>query len=269
MATLADDLLRLVQGTDGRACTTWTRLHNFFFANRSSRYVYLSKKFQTTPRGDLSISAYAGRLQSITDDLANIGYPVADPDLMTHLLAGLGKKFKLPSALIQHSNPFPSFENACSRLLLAEASLAEEERDEGAQVLVVHGPSQDRGQGGVGRDGGQHSGGNRGGGQHSGGDCGQYGRGARGSAPHVGYPSGVSPNYRAGVLGPRPGAPSQAYSAIHYGGTPHPSFSSSAPPYSFDHATMLHQAMSNSNTSYSQQPPEWFMDSGATSHVTV
>jgi hypothetical protein len=100
MATLADDLLRLVQGTDGRTCTTWTRLHNFFFANRSSRYVYLSKKFRTTPRGDLSISAYAGRLQSIADDLANIGYPVADPDLTMQLLAGLRPDLEHRPALV-------------------------------------------------------------------------------------------------------------------------------------------------------------------------
>ncbi|KAK1667265.1 hypothetical protein QYE76_055424 [Lolium multiflorum] len=50
---------------------------------------------------------------------------------------------------------------------------------------------------------------------------------------------------------------------------PQPSAPYAAPPYSFDHTAMLHQAMSNSNAAaYPQQPPEWIMDSGASSHVT-
>jgi hypothetical protein len=77
----------------------------------------------------------------------------------------------------------------------------------------------------------------------------------------------VPPN-AAGVLGSRPGAPSQAYPALHYGGMPQPSPTPSAPPYSLDHAALLHQAMSNPTTSYPQQPPDWIVDSGATSHIT-
>jgi hypothetical protein len=120
MKTLADDLHRLVAGSDGRAATTWSRLHNFFFANRSSRYVYLSKIFRNTPRGDMRIATYADRLQTIADDLADIGYPVADHDLTMQFLAGLGRKFRNQSEMIQGTPPLPSFTDACSRLLLAE-----------------------------------------------------------------------------------------------------------------------------------------------------
>jgi hypothetical protein len=84
MATIANDLFRLVQGTDGRACTIWQRLHGVFFAHQSPRY----KIFRTTPRGDLGISAYGSRLQAIADDLANIVYPVANHDLTMQFLAG-------------------------------------------------------------------------------------------------------------------------------------------------------------------------------------
>jgi hypothetical protein len=65
-----------------------------------SQYVFLYKRFRSTSRGDLSISAYAALLQTITNDLANIGYPVADSDLTLTMLAGLRKKFWFHSAII-------------------------------------------------------------------------------------------------------------------------------------------------------------------------
>jgi hypothetical protein len=153
MRTLADDLLRLIQGSDGRTCTTWTRLHGFFYANRVSQYVFLNKRFYNTSRGDLSISAYAARLQTITDDLANIGYPIADSDITLTMLAGLGKKFWFHSTIIQQTVPLPLFADACSRLQLAEDSIDHEQEEEGSQAMVVHG--QDRGGRGGGHSGGQ------------------------------------------------------------------------------------------------------------------
>jgi hypothetical protein len=120
MANLSDDLLRLVQGSDGRACSTWTKLHNFFYANRSSQYLYLSQLFRTTPRGDMTIAVYAARLQTIADGLANIGYPVANHDLTMQFLAGLGKKFTLPRSVISNRGALPSFSDTLSRLLLAK-----------------------------------------------------------------------------------------------------------------------------------------------------
>jgi hypothetical protein len=84
--------------------------------------------------------------------------------------------------------------------------------------------------------------------------------------PHA-RPSWLPPN-AAGVLGPRPGPHSQAYPVMYSGHTPPPSYSGpppSAPPYSFDHAAMIHAAMSNGQY---QQQPEWIVDSGASSHVT-
>jgi hypothetical protein len=195
MKTLADDLHRLVVGSDGRAATTWSRLHNFFFANRSTRYVYLSKIFRSTPRGDMRIAAYADRLQSITDDLADIGYPVADHDLAMQFLAGLGRTFHNQSELIQSIPPLPSFTDTCSRLLLAEHNYDNEQEDEASHAMVVHG-GQDRGQDRGGRGNGSFGGGGRGSG--SGGDRGPFGGGGRGSGGGNGGPSipGVSPNYR-------------------------------------------------------------------------
>jgi hypothetical protein len=90
LATLSDDLHRLVQGSDGHACSTWTRLRRFFLDHGSSRYLYLSKAFHNCPRGDLSVSDYAAKLQGIADDLAAVEPPVDDRDLALAFLDGVG-----------------------------------------------------------------------------------------------------------------------------------------------------------------------------------
>jgi hypothetical protein len=88
MATITDDLHRLVQGPDGLACTTWARPHYLFLDNQFSWYLFLSKAFCNTPRGDMSITMYAIKLQSIADDLDAIGHPVDDCDLACNSLMG-------------------------------------------------------------------------------------------------------------------------------------------------------------------------------------
>jgi hypothetical protein len=166
MATLTEDLYRLVQGTDGLACTTWTRLHRFFLADQTSRYLYLSKAFRSTPRGDLTIAMYASKLQTLVDDLAAIGRPVDERDLTVQFLDSLGERYKL-QAEIMKLNP-PSFADACSRLQLAEIDSATASPAAGSQAFVVHG----------------------------GGAPSHGGRGQTGGPSGHSNPVGVSPNYR-------------------------------------------------------------------------
>jgi hypothetical protein len=120
LETLGDDVHRHVKGTDGRACTTWTRLQRFFLDHGASRYLYLNKAFHNYLRGDLSVSDYASKLQGLADDLAAIGRPVSDDDLTLAFLDGLGKSFRLQTEILKNADPLPSFAAACSRLKLAE-----------------------------------------------------------------------------------------------------------------------------------------------------
>jgi hypothetical protein len=327
MATLTDDLYRLVQGADGRACSTWTRLHRFFLNNGTKRYAFLSKAFRTTSRGDMPVSVYASKLQGIADDLAAIGRPVSDVDLTTQFIDGIGKKFKLEAAILKGPEALPSFANACSHFQLAEIDADAEQADAGAHAYAVHGAGRGAPTGsGVHTSGGhtnqprmpgvspnyrgknpipgyrpatqqpQHYGdGGRGRGMAGGRGTGDHSN-SRGGNQHPWYgvfapvgmslPVGAPPPARAswvppnfsGVLGSRPGAPTQAYPVMQ---SPAPSAPAapSAPSYqlqypspayqtqSWDHNTMLQHAPSY-GSAFPAYGGDWIMDSGATSHVT-
>nr|XP_051212001.1 uncharacterized protein LOC127329536 [Lolium perenne] len=182
LATLSDDLHRLVVGADGRAGTTWMRLQKLFAANDLSRYMYLSKAFQNCPRGDLPIATYASKLQGIADDLAAIGRPVDDQDLAFQFLDGVSKKFRLEAAILKNGESPVSFADACARLQRVEVADASEQLEEASQVMVAHGG-----------DRAPPSGGDRG---HNGGTGNRGGQGSgQGHGGHQRW-AGVSPNYK-------------------------------------------------------------------------
>ncbi|KAK1664103.1 hypothetical protein QYE76_052262 [Lolium multiflorum] len=114
MGTLSDDLYRLVSGPDGRACSTWTRITRFFLDNKASHYLFLSKAFRSTPRGDLPISTYASKLQRIAHDLAATGRPA-------EIL----------------KTTVPSFTDDCSRLQHTKVDATSENQHVGAQEIAV------------------------------------------------------------------------------------------------------------------------------------
>jgi hypothetical protein len=135
MGTLSDDLYRLVSSSDGHACSTWSRLMRFFVKNEASRYLFLSKAFRSTPRGDLDISTYASKLQRIADDLAAIGCPIDDCDLTLQFIDGLGPKFKLQAKIMKTA--VPTFSDGCSRLQLAEVDDDSQKQQAGAQLAMA------------------------------------------------------------------------------------------------------------------------------------
>jgi hypothetical protein len=108
-------------------------VHRFFLDNQTSRYLFLSKAFHNTPRGDLPVAQYASKLQSLADNLDAIGRPVDDRDLTSQFVDGLGEKFRLQAELLKGA--LPSFAECCSRIQLAEVS----NDTAPAQVFAAHG----------------------------------------------------------------------------------------------------------------------------------
>jgi hypothetical protein len=112
--------------TNGRALSTWERLEGFFLDRSTVRYLYLSKAFHNCPRGDLTVSTYASKLQGLADDLATVGRPIDDRKLTATFLDGLGGMFKLQAA-IRKNGALPSFADACSRIKMVEIDINTEQ----------------------------------------------------------------------------------------------------------------------------------------------
>lgn len=121
--TLSKDLLRSTYKTGGTSREIWTRLETYFRDNKEARAVQLDHKLRTRELGDLSIQAYCQELKTIADLLSNIDSPVSERTLVTYLLNGLNAKYDNIINVIIHRQPFPTFEQARSMLLMEEDRL--------------------------------------------------------------------------------------------------------------------------------------------------
>ncbi|XP_021744871.1 uncharacterized protein LOC110710840 [Chenopodium quinoa] len=283
---------------DSTAKEAWDRLRDIFQDNQNSRAVTLEQEFSNTNMEDFpSVSAYCQRLKS---QLKNVGAPADNNRLVLQLVPGLSEPYNGVATLIRQSNPLPHFYQARSMLTLEEASKAKQAAMASAMVASVpressnssgdsrgirgknkpHKKSENRkqtGSGGGGRgqsssDGSQSSGSS--GGRSSGGVPGQqqqpwmtpppwqqfpaygyqpWGWAPQWAAPPSPYPTQgwarpQGPQKQPGILGPRPQQAFVAQQSNSYGPT--------------DIDSALH------TMTLHQPDPSWYMDTGATSHMT-
>ena len=121
--TLAKDLFKSTFKTGGTSREVWLRLENFFRDKKKARAVQLNHKLRTQEIGDLSIHAYCQELKSIADLMANVDAPVSEKTLVTYLLNGLNEKYDNIINVIKHRQAFPTLEQARSMLILEEERL--------------------------------------------------------------------------------------------------------------------------------------------------
>ncbi|XP_013617952.1 PREDICTED: uncharacterized protein LOC106324546 [Brassica oleracea var. oleracea] len=121
--TLSKDLFKSTFKAGGTSRKIWLRLENFFRNNKEARAIQLDHKLRTQELGDLSIHAYCQELKSIADLLANHDATVSERTLVTYLLNGFNGKYDNIINIIMHRQPFPTFEEARSMLILEEDRL--------------------------------------------------------------------------------------------------------------------------------------------------
>ncbi|CAH9142297.1 unnamed protein product [Cuscuta epithymum] len=264
----------------------WTRLANIFQDNKHARAVHLEDEFSHVRLANFaSISAYCQQLRTIATNLANVGAPVEHNRVILRLVNGLTAPFATVASMIQQTIPLPTFENARSILLLEEGrqahSVEHESHSASAPTALVHAdnppPPQPDVRGSRGRS-------NPRGGRGRSSSRGGRGRGRTDPQPPAGQwpfppppwaywmpsnswntppcpypttawpgapgPSHARPNSSAGILGPRP-------AQAHFTAPATPGFV----------PTDLHNAMQTMSIT----PPDdqWYMDTGATSHMTA
>ncbi|XP_062202095.1 uncharacterized protein LOC133904649 [Phragmites australis] len=123
-ATLTDDLLDMVMDDDITAHGVWTKIGAFFLGNKSSRAVQLEQELHNLSQGDMSADAYCHRLKTLADALADCDQPVRDRALVHQLIRGLNPKYHVLRQLLPAMPSFPTFMEARDQLIVTENTLA-------------------------------------------------------------------------------------------------------------------------------------------------
>ncbi|XP_074383100.1 uncharacterized protein LOC141724749 [Apium graveolens] len=132
-ATISNDLLHIIIEPNAPAMDAWNRLRDIFQDNKNSRVVTLEAEFSNTQMENFpNVSAYCQRLKTLSDQLKNVGAPVSESRLVIQLVSGLSRAYRDVGTLIRQSDPLPSFYKARSMLTLEEARLAKESTTESA-----------------------------------------------------------------------------------------------------------------------------------------
>ena len=258
--TLSKDLFRIVFKTGGTAREIWTRIENYFRDNKEARAIRLDHELRTKTIGDQTIQDYCQDLKSISDLLANVDAPVSERTLVTYMVNGLSDKFANIINVIMHRQPFPTYDQARSMLVLEEERLNKGNKSPLVKVLNVTDSSQssrpvqpqqqqrffnnrgsNRKNRGRGRNNQQRP---------------MYNQWGHSQAPQWSSPAQYS---TPGILGPRPNSTPQA---LHLQTQAQlPGAANLVPTTDFASAF-------NTMTLMEPSDHQWYMDSGATAHLT-
>ncbi|CAL9011142.1 unnamed protein product, partial [Prunus brigantina] len=83
----------------------------------------LKERLTLTRRDSKPVTAYLQNVKVIADELALIDAPVADDDLVIHILDGVGLEFKELTAAVHARESSISFEELHDKLVEYEAAL--------------------------------------------------------------------------------------------------------------------------------------------------
>ncbi|KAH9754624.1 retrovirus-related pol polyprotein from transposon RE1 [Citrus sinensis] len=72
----------------------WEKLAEMFMSQSKARYMPLKMQIQTTKKGAMSVSDYFDKMKKIADNLAIGGNPLASTDFIMHLLTGLDDNYE-------------------------------------------------------------------------------------------------------------------------------------------------------------------------------
>lgn len=239
--TTSNDLQQSLMLRNPAARAAWVYLEDEFLGQRESRALLMEAEFRSFKHGDLNVTDYCRRLETMAASLNDFGDPIGDRQLVLTLLRGLNGKFKHMVSNFKMQRPFPTFVEARTQLLLEEIDVHDNDihgdgtpaSNAGAQALVAA-PSQPRPPFGSGSGGG------------SGGSGRNRRRGRGGNGGNGGNGGSNAPKNTGG---PRPGAPAAAQTnpgsgtvqlwPHGYGGLPghymRPPFAPAPPPQSALH----------------------------------
>ncbi|XP_074310396.1 uncharacterized protein LOC141646388 [Silene latifolia] len=121
-ATISLDLLHTILKPGATAKEAWDRLKDIFNDNKNSRAVHLEQEFSQVHMDNYpNVSAYCQAVKMLADQLDNVGAPVSEERLVLRLIGGLSKGYDTVASVIQQRDPLPQFYKARSMLTLEES----------------------------------------------------------------------------------------------------------------------------------------------------
>ncbi|KAH0679518.1 hypothetical protein KY284_020603 [Solanum tuberosum] len=94
------------------------------YANRSQTRVFsLRDQLSRVTKDSRSITEYLHNIWSLSDELATVGAPVSNPELIVKILSGLGPEFREISAVIRARDTTISYEELFEKLFYYELFL--------------------------------------------------------------------------------------------------------------------------------------------------
>ncbi|GAU30653.1 hypothetical protein TSUD_224090 [Trifolium subterraneum] len=238
--TISDDLLNTIIEHNSTAETAWNRLFDIFYDNKNSRALYLEQELSRTHMEQFfDASSYCQHLKSLSDQLANVGASVSEDRLVLQLISGLTDAYAAVGSQIRHATSLPKFYKARSMIILEETALqkkATSPAENSSFIASQNDASADSSSSRPNR-GNNNSGRGR-----------SYGRGQRGRSR--------GRNHGRGGAVELPVMAAMGYTTMSVSDTPTSSY---AP-------TDIQAAMHT--LSLSPPDDQWYMDTGATSHMT-
>nr|GMD22937.1 retrovirus-related Pol polyprotein from transposon TNT 1-94 [Ipomoea batatas] len=123
--TISDDLLNTILERDSTAELAWNRLEDIFSDNKNSRALYLEQEFSAVRMEQFTdASSYCQHLETLADQLSNVGAPVSNNRLVLQLVSGLTDAYATVGSQIRHEDPLPLFYKARSMIILEETAMA-------------------------------------------------------------------------------------------------------------------------------------------------
>ncbi|PNX72371.1 hypothetical protein L195_g028261, partial [Trifolium pratense] len=121
-ATVTKDLIPLLYNCN-LASTAWTTLHNHFLDQSLAKELDLKLKLHNLQKGSLSIETYCKHFKEIFDSLDAISQPISDREQVMYVLKGLPPTYDSVVTFASNLRPAPTFHDVWNMLLTQEARL--------------------------------------------------------------------------------------------------------------------------------------------------
>ncbi|KAF8377256.1 hypothetical protein HHK36_030631 [Tetracentron sinense] len=123
-ATLSEEVLCEVVGLN-TAQEVWSTLANTYAQRSKAREYQLRHQLQICKKDSSSMSDYLRKFKSLCDSLAAIGHPVSDEDRVFWVLNGLGPSYESFVTSVLAKPPFPSYDQLIPNLISQDIHVGE------------------------------------------------------------------------------------------------------------------------------------------------